>query len=151
MSAPILTVDGLTVDYTTHEGSRRAVDGVSLEIAAGEVLGVVGESGSGKSTIAQTIIGLQAANARIVGGSVKLGDLDLLASGRRTWRQVRGTRIALVPQDPNNSLTTRRLRSGATNEHHLGDPAYRPPGGGRGREAAQGRREAPCRARGRAG
>ena len=108
MSAPILTVDGLTVDYTTHEGSRRAVDGVSLEIAAGEVLGVVGESGSGKSTIAQTIIGLQAANARIVGGSVKLGDLDLLAAGRRTWRQVRGTRIALVPQDPNNSLNPLR-------------------------------------------
>lgn len=105
---PILAVNGLTIDYRTRAGDLRAVDNVSFELERGEVLGVVGESGSGKSTIAQTVIGLQAPNARILGGSVTLGDVDLLGAGRRQWRQVRGTRIGLIPQDPNNSLNPLR-------------------------------------------
>ncbi|MFT3888438.1 MAG: ABC transporter ATP-binding protein [Arachnia sp.] len=108
MSEPILRVEGLTIDYTTRTGARRAVDGVSFEVNAGEVLSVVGESGSGKSTIAQTIIGLQAPNAKVVSGSVSLGDIDLLAAGRRQWRRIRGPRIGLIPQDPNNSLNPLR-------------------------------------------
>ncbi len=109
----VLSVDDLVIDYETREGRRRAVDGVSFDLRRGELLGIVGESGSGKTTIAQTIIGLQADNARIAGGSVRLGDLDLLNASRREWRQVRGSRIGLIPQDPGNSLNPLR-RIGAS-------------------------------------
>ncbi|QXT63201.1 dipeptide ABC transporter ATP-binding protein [Tessaracoccus palaemonis] len=109
----VLSVDDLVIDYETREGRSRAVDGVSFDLRRGEMLGIVGESGSGKTTIAQTIIGLQADNARIAGGSVRLGDLDLLNASRREWRQVRGSRIGLIPQDPGNSLNPLR-RIGAS-------------------------------------
>ena len=67
MSA-ILTVDDLRVSFATEDGVVKAVDGVSFELAAGEVLAIVGESGCGKSVTAQTMTGLtRAPNARITG------------------------------------------------------------------------------------
>ncbi|NLE99266.1 MAG: ABC transporter ATP-binding protein [Propionibacterium sp.] len=108
MAEHVLDIRNLTVDYETRGTRRRAVDGVSLHVEPGEVLGVVGESGSGKSTIAQSIIGLQAPNAHILSGSVRLRNTELLGASKKMWRQVRGTRIGLIPQDPNNSLNPLR-------------------------------------------
>ncbi|MET0162622.1 MAG: ABC transporter ATP-binding protein [Microbacteriaceae bacterium] len=109
MSEPLLTIDDLRVSYRTGRGDVDAVRGVSLEVRAGEVTALVGESGSGKSTVAQSTIGLLASNGRIAGGSIRLnerreGVTDLVGLSERRWRGLRGRCIALIPQDPGNSL-----------------------------------------------
>ncbi len=109
MSSPLLSIDDLRVAYRTARGDVDAVRGVSLEVRAGEVTALVGESGSGKSTVAQATIGLLAGNGRITGGSIRLderraGATDLVGLNERRWRDLRGRCIALIPQDPGNSL-----------------------------------------------
>lgn len=126
MSEPVLEVSDLTIDYEIRSGTRRAVENISLHVDPGEVLGVVGESGSGKSTIAQTIIGLQAPNAKIISGSVLLGSAQLLGASKRTWRDVRGRRIGLIPQDPDNSLNPLRKVGASIAEPMLLHPGQRP-------------------------
>ncbi len=105
MSAgPVLTVDDLHVGFVTEGGRLQAVDGVSFDLSAGEVLAIVGESGSGKSVTAQSIIGLtRSPNSRIE-GSVKLLDQELLDVSESELQKVRGARIAMVFQDPMTSL-----------------------------------------------
>jgi oligopeptide/dipeptide ABC transporter ATP-binding protein len=99
MSA-ILSVDDLRVSFATEDGVVQAVDGVSFELAAGEVLAIVGESGSGKSVTAQTITGLtRAINARII-GSVNYRGRELNGLDDDQLRDVRGEQIAMVFQDP---------------------------------------------------
>jgi oligopeptide/dipeptide ABC transporter ATP-binding protein len=101
---PLLGVRDLRVSFATEEGEVPAVAGVSLDLAAGEVLAIVGESGSGKSVTAQTIIGLtRAPNARIE-GSVKLEGEELTSAGEDELRKVRGARIGMIFQDPLSSL-----------------------------------------------
>jgi peptide/nickel transport system ATP-binding protein/oligopeptide transport system ATP-binding protein len=103
-AAPVLSVRDLRVSFATEAGLLRAVDGVSFDLAAGEVLAIVGESGSGKSVTAQTIMGLtRSANARIE-GSVRLGEQELIDAGERELQRVRGDRIAMVFQDPMTSF-----------------------------------------------
>ncbi len=110
MSAqPLLSVRDLAVQYRTRYGLVDAVRGVSLEVEAGTVTALVGESGSGKSTVAQSVIGLLAGNGRIAGGSITLnertdGVTDLVGLSEKGWRHLRGRCIALIPQDPGNSL-----------------------------------------------
>jgi peptide/nickel transport system ATP-binding protein len=106
---PLLSIQNLTVQYRTARGPVQAVRGVSLEVAAGKVTAVVGESGSGKTTVAQSVIGLLAANGRVAGGSVVLnerrdGATELVGLSERRWRALRGRCIGLIPQDPGNSL-----------------------------------------------
>jgi peptide/nickel transport system ATP-binding protein len=104
VSKPLLTVSDLRVGFATEGGLVQAVDGVSFELAPGEVLAIVGESGSGKSVTAQTIIGLtRPANASIE-GSVRLGGSELIGAKEETLREVRGERIAMVFQDPMTSF-----------------------------------------------
>ncbi len=104
MSELLLRVDGLRVGFATEGGPVRAVDGVSFELAPGEVLAIVGESGSGKSVTAQTIVGLtRSPNARIE-GSVRLAGAELIDAGEKRLREVRGERIAMVFQDPMTSF-----------------------------------------------
>ena len=82
----------------------QAVDEVSFDLHAGEVLAVVGESGSGKSVTAMTLMGLtRSPNARFA-GSAKLRDLDLIAATAEQLRAVRGEEIAMIFQDPMTSL-----------------------------------------------
>jgi peptide/nickel transport system ATP-binding protein len=100
----LLSVNDLRVSFNTQGGLVRAVDGVSFDLAAGEVLAIVGESGSGKSVTAQTILGLtRSPNARIE-GSARLGEQELIAASDRELQAVRGARIGMVFQDPMTSF-----------------------------------------------
>ncbi|WP_163541990.1 dipeptide ABC transporter ATP-binding protein [Occultella kanbiaonis] len=100
----VLTIEGLRAGYRTRDGFTEAVQGVDLELGAGEVLAVVGESGSGKSTLAQSVIGLLPGNGAVTGGRILLGSRDITSLGGRAMDQVRGAQIGLVPQDPGVSL-----------------------------------------------
>lgn len=103
-SSAVLSVRQLGVSYSSRRGDVPAVSGVSFDVAAGEVLAVVGESGSGKTTIAQAVIGLLAENGRIDTGEILVNGTDVARWSSRQFESVRGRRIGLVPQDPNNSL-----------------------------------------------
>jgi ABC-type glutathione transport system ATPase component len=99
----LLSVRGLTVDYLGEGGTVRAVDGVDLDLAAGETLALVGESGSGKSTVAMAPLGLLPPGARIA-GSIRLAGAELLGLPEPALRGVRGGRIGMVFQEPITSL-----------------------------------------------
>ena len=104
MTEPVLSVRDLRVEFVTRRGILKAIDGISFDIAKGEVLGVVGESGAGKSVTGSAVIGLIDPPGRIAGGEIRL-------SGRRIdnlppdeMRKVRGKRIGMIFQDPLTSL-----------------------------------------------
>jgi peptide/nickel transport system ATP-binding protein len=103
MTAPLVAVRGLTVDFAGGAQASRAVDGVSLEIAPGEALGIVGESGSGKSVTWLAALGLLPTKARVT-GSVRLEGKELIGASRGDLEQVRGKRIAMIFQDPSSCL-----------------------------------------------
>ena len=100
---PLLEVDNLEISFRTPEGELRAVNGLSLEIGAGEALGVVGESGSGKSQTAMAIMGLLAPNAS-VRGRIRFDGQDLLGLKPAQMNRIRGAQIGMVFQDPMTSL-----------------------------------------------
>jgi peptide/nickel transport system ATP-binding protein len=104
MAAPVLSVRDLKVGFPTRRGILTAVDGVSFDIAAGEVLGVVGESGAGKSLTGAAVIGLIEPPGRILGGTVHLGGARIDNLPAEAMRKVRGKRIGMVFQDPLTSL-----------------------------------------------
>jgi peptide/nickel transport system ATP-binding protein len=100
----LLEIAGLTLDYATATGSFRALENVSLSVAPGEVLGLVGESGSGKTTLAMAVMGHLAGNAKLAGGSIRLGGDDLTTLNAAAMRAIRGRRIGMVFQNPSTSL-----------------------------------------------
>jgi oligopeptide transport system ATP-binding protein len=101
---PLLAVNNLQVEFSLGGRAARAVDGVSFELAAGEVLGVVGESGCGKSVTGLSIMGLVPQPPGKVRGEVLFGGRNLLKLGEREMREIRGGRIAMIFQDPLSSL-----------------------------------------------
>ncbi|MGJ5022178.1 ABC transporter ATP-binding protein [Bradyrhizobium oligotrophicum] len=104
MTAPVLSVRNLQVEFATRRGILRAIDGVSYDIAKGEVLGVVGESGAGKSVTGLAVIGLIDPPGRISGGEIQLSGLRIDNLPPEEMRKVRGKRIGMIFQDPLTSL-----------------------------------------------
>jgi oligopeptide transport system ATP-binding protein len=100
---PLLSLRDLTVRFRMEGAETVAVDGVSLDLAAGEVLGIVGESGSGKSQILYALMGLLAGNGS-VGGQALFQGRDLLMLSPRDLDRVRGSAISMIFQDPMTSL-----------------------------------------------
>ena len=101
---PLLSVRDLVVEFPTRRGILTAIDRVSFDINAGEVLGVVGESGAGKSLTGAAIIGLLEPPGRIAGGEIRLKGERIDNLGPEAMRQIRGRRIGMVFQDPLTSL-----------------------------------------------
>ena len=104
MTTPVLSVRNLRVEFPTRRGTLVAVDDVSFDIAAGEVLGVVGESGAGKSMTGTAVIGLLEPPGRIAGGQVLLKGERIDNLAPEAMRRLRGRRIGMVFQDPLTSL-----------------------------------------------
>ena len=103
-ASPILQVKDLTMHYQTRQGTVKAVDGISFELARGEVLGLVGESGCGKTSIAVTLMKLLPDNGLIVKGQVLLDGQDLMTMDDTTLRKYRWRRISMIFQAAMNSL-----------------------------------------------
>ena len=106
MSAPLLQVRDLTVEFHSRAGVNYAVNGVSFDLNAGETLGIVGESGSGKSVTCSTLMGLlPSPPARIGKGSRAWFDgIDLLHAPEKQHQELRGKRISMIFQDPMTCL-----------------------------------------------
>ncbi|WP_375430621.1 ABC transporter ATP-binding protein [uncultured Friedmanniella sp.] len=101
---PVLSVRNLQVTFDGPTGPVRAVDGVTFDLRPAEVLAVVGESGSGKSVTAMTLLGLTRGQARSIDGEIWYGGRDLVKLSDAELRPIRGSRIAMVFQDPMTSL-----------------------------------------------
>ena len=103
-SAPLLEIEDLKVHFTTDEGVVKAVDGLSLEVREGEMLGIVGESGSGKSVANMTILGLTRASNADITGRITFEGEDLLEMDDETLQRIRGNGISMIFQDPLSAL-----------------------------------------------
>ena len=101
MTMPALVdVERLQVSYLTPRGTVAAICDASIEIGAGEAIGLVGESGSGKSTLARALAGLLPRTARIDEGRIVIDGRDVTRATRREWEALRGSPVAIVFQDP---------------------------------------------------
>ena len=120
----LLSIRNLVVDYTTRDGSVRALDGIDLELMAGESLGVVGESGSGKSTLGAAIGRILPEGARRHTGDVMLGNVSVYGSGDTRIRAMRRHDLGFIFQNPMTTLDpTMRIRGQV--EQALGSAAGR--------------------------
>jgi peptide/nickel transport system ATP-binding protein len=110
VSAPILSVRNLTIDFASHRGNTRAVSDVSFDLHRGETLAIVGESGSGKSVTSLALMGLiPLPPGQITAGETRfhseaLGEVDLLKLTDKELQQVRGNDISMIFQEPMTSL-----------------------------------------------
>ena len=101
---PLLSIDGLTVEFPSPKGPLRAVDGVTLQVSRGETVGLVGESGSGKSMTALAVIGLVPPPGRVSAGSVHFDGALVTGMRERELRRIRGAGIGFVFQEPMTAL-----------------------------------------------
>ncbi|MCZ6473646.1 MAG: ABC transporter ATP-binding protein, partial [SAR324 cluster bacterium] len=110
----LLRINNLKVEFNLPEGVVKAVDGVSLRIAAGSTVALVGESGSGKSVISQAVMGILPRTASITGGEILFDDpetpgnpIDIakLPPDGVAMRKLRGSRISIIFQEPMSSLS----------------------------------------------
>lgn len=102
--ASLLGIEGLNVSFSTPRGRVDVVRDVSLALAPGKALALVGESGSGKTVTARTLVGLNAANAKITADRLDVLGRDALALSERQWRGVRGKEVGYILQDALVSL-----------------------------------------------
>lgn len=100
----LLEIEDLDVDFHTRRGTIHAAKTVSLQVAAGEVLGLVGESGAGKSTIGNAVIDLLESPGQVTAGSIRFKGEELRGKDEDQMRRIRGDRIGMIFQDPQTSL-----------------------------------------------
>ena len=105
-----VSVGGLRVELAAN--GHEIVDDIAFDLAPGEIVGLVGESGSGKTTVALALLGHAKRGTRIAGGSVRIGETDVLALRGEALRSARGKLVSYVPQDPSSALNP-SLRIGA--------------------------------------
>lgn len=104
MTEAVLDIRDLSLRFDSQGAPVHALRGISLAVPKGEIVGIVGESGSGKSTLSLAVMRLLAANARVTSGEIRFGGEDLLKLPENAMRDLRGSRIAMVFQDPMTSL-----------------------------------------------
>ena len=102
--ASLLAIRGLDVEFRTSAGPVRAVNGIDLDVRAGEIVGLVGDSGSGKSVPSRAIMGLLPQRTSTIRGSIRLSGDELVGLPERAYRRVRGERVAMIFQDPMTAL-----------------------------------------------
>ena len=100
----LLEVRDLHTSFFTDAGEVKAVNGVSFNLECGKVLGIVGESGSGKSVTSYSRMQILSKSGKIVSGSIKLDNQELIGSGEKKMKSVRGNKISIIFQDPMTSL-----------------------------------------------
>jgi oligopeptide/dipeptide ABC transporter ATP-binding protein len=111
MPEMLLEISGLKTYYYAMAGVVKAVDDVSFTLKKGETIGLVGESGSGKSTVGFSILRLIPPPGRVVQGSIRFEDTELVKLDEKEMRGIRGKRIGMVFQDPMTSLNpVKRVR-----------------------------------------
>jgi len=101
---PAVSVEGLHVCFTTRHATVHAVNGISFDLEPGRVLGILGESGSGKSVTLRALIGLLPAGRTRIEGSIKIAGHDISGMDEPTLRELRGTKIAMIFQEPMTAL-----------------------------------------------
>ena len=104
MNNTILEVKDLAISFKTQYGILKAIRGVNFELQKGETLAIVGESGSGKSVTSRAIMGLLAGNSIYEDGEILYGGKDLTKMPEELFHEVRGSKIAMIFQDPMSSL-----------------------------------------------
>jgi peptide/nickel transport system ATP-binding protein/oligopeptide transport system ATP-binding protein len=101
---PLVRVRDLQVEFQLARGVVRAVDGVSFDVEPGEALGLVGESGSGKTVTLRALVGLLPRGAKMTGGTIEVDGVDLTTADEDTQRELRGTTVSMIFQEPMTSL-----------------------------------------------
>jgi oligopeptide/dipeptide ABC transporter ATP-binding protein len=104
VSEPLLRVRDLVVEIPLARGVLRAVDGASFDVLPSEALGIVGESGSGKTMALRALMGLLPRKARITAGSIEFAGEDLVQATEDRRRELRGTSVAMIFQEPMTAL-----------------------------------------------
>ncbi len=110
-AAPVVSLTGFSAEYRTRLGVTRALDGIDLDVARGELLAIVGESGSGKSTVSQAIGRMLPRVCHVTSGSVHVLGRDIASLAPDAIRALRRESLGFIPQDPIASLNpTMRIR-----------------------------------------
>ena len=104
MPETLLEVEDLRIQFSTQDGLVKSVDGVSFSLERGRTLGIVGESGSGKSVTSLGIMGLHHGSSAKISGHIRLDGEDLVAAAPSRVRELRGSKMAMIFQDPLSSL-----------------------------------------------
>lgn len=99
-----LQISNLKSQFFTSKGAVPAVDGVSLDVPPGKIIGIVGESGCGKSMTAMSIMGLLRHPGKVVGGSILLEGRDITHLSQKEYAQIRGNELSMIFQEPMTSL-----------------------------------------------
>ncbi|MBN8494043.1 MAG: ABC transporter ATP-binding protein [Burkholderiales bacterium] len=101
---PLLDVKDFGLEFRTRGGTVRALEGVSLQLQKGEIVGLVGESGSGKSVLSYALLGISDRAAKVTGGTALFGGMDLLRASEAELADLRGREISMIFQSPRTAL-----------------------------------------------
>ncbi len=100
----LLAISNLSVKFPTRFGVFDALEGVSLDVNAGEIHGLVGESGAGKSTVGSAVMGLLQSPGYVASGEIRFTGRNLVGLDSDDYHRLRGDRISMIFQDPQTSL-----------------------------------------------